>query len=547
MLSASSGSLCSLGWWLLLASLAGAADPPTVDRLFPLGGHLGSSTDVSVTGKLGEGEVRVLGEAGAMTWTLNEKRDAFTVQIAESARPGLHWIRLANSAGVSEPIPFAVGVVPEVVEQEPNATLAQAQRLELPASTVNGALKESRDVDTFAMELPAGATLVASLQAQEVFRSPMDAVLQVVSSRGIVVAQNHDDGSLDPRVVFTAPSAGIWYVRVFAYPADPNSTIAFASGANYLYRLTISTGPVVDHVIPLCRSANDAATEVQLFGWNLSGPQLSISREQSEWLAVGTVPVRVPLVSEPVLSAEQLGAAPLGRPMLVSGQVAPRETVSLTLAGEANEKVSLQVEAQRWRSLLDPVLAVYAPDGKLLKEIDDTVRNQPDAALDLTLPAAGEYRVTIRDRFGHGGDRYFYLLRCQSTQPSWSASLDKTAYSLPGGQTVEIPLTITRSQGFAEVIEFQAEGLPEGVTAEAVRSEKEGDSSKKVTLKLSATPTASYQGPIRVVGTSSGENSPQFAHKRLVDDSLESAIWLTVIGTAAEEPAPAEQPAGETN
>ena len=62
-----------------------------------------------------------------------------------------------------------------------------------------------------------------------------------------MLEQMEDTLWFDPRIVFTAPEDGTYYVRTFAFPADPNSTIQFAGAASYIYRLTLTTGPFVDH------------------------------------------------------------------------------------------------------------------------------------------------------------------------------------------------------------------------------------------------------------------------------------------------------------
>ena len=98
------------------------------------------------------------------------------------------------------------------------------------STTVNGRLAKAGDVDGFAVSLTRGQTLVASLEAERPLGSPMDAVLQVVSPEGLVLAQNDDDVGRDPRIVFEAPSTGTYIVRLFAFPAKPDSSIRFAGG-----------------------------------------------------------------------------------------------------------------------------------------------------------------------------------------------------------------------------------------------------------------------------------------------------------------------------
>ena len=57
--------------------------------------------------------------------------------------------------------------------------------------------------------------------------------------------------SFDPRLIFQAPSDGTYLVRVFAFPATPDSSINLAGGDAYIYRLTLTTGPYLEQALPL--------------------------------------------------------------------------------------------------------------------------------------------------------------------------------------------------------------------------------------------------------------------------------------------------------
>src|SRR5690606_37797180 len=94
--------------------------------------------------------------------------------------------------------------------------------------------------------------------------------------RGFVLEQVDDHHGNDPRIVFKASQAGSYYVRMFAFPADPNSSIQFSSSDRYIYRLTLTTGPYVDHVEPLALSAVAPSPPVAR-GWNLPDEGLSLT------------------------------------------------------------------------------------------------------------------------------------------------------------------------------------------------------------------------------------------------------------------------------
>ena len=101
-----------------------------------------------------------------------------------------------------------IGSLPETNEIEPNDSIAQPQTMSEFAKpprdaevVINGVLQERGDVDCFAVELKQGQTLVAAVEANEAFGSPLDGILQIVDPDGTTLAENHDSVGLDPRLV----------------------------------------------------------------------------------------------------------------------------------------------------------------------------------------------------------------------------------------------------------------------------------------------------------------------------------------------------------
>lgn len=527
---------------LAVCSSARAGEPPAIERLFPPGGQRGSSFEVKLTGKAGDGDVKLISEGDTIAFVLGEKRETATVTIAPTARAGLHWIRFANPSGVTELKPFLVGLVPEAAEVEPNNRIAEAQQATQPSVTINGVFEKSRDVDTYAVQLTQGQTLVAAMLGNEILGSPMDAVLQVTNERGTIVAQNHDDLGLDPRVIFKAPADGKWFVRAFAFPSAPNSTIQFHGGADYVYRLTLSTEPVVTHTLPVVKFAEAAETSLELHGWNISTPTATLAKDATTLDTGIALPVAVETSDVPVLLEAQLAVEKLlTLPMAVSGLIAPEGTDTYLLNAVKGQQLSLSVKARIYGSHLDPVLAIQDKDGKPLKEADDINGENADAELQFTIPADGQYRITVNDRYQHVSDRFFYVLRCEETRPSFEVGLKNTAFTVPADKPLEIPVSIERKNGFVEPLDFRVEGLPEGITAECPRSEKDGDSSKAVTIKLSGVAKQTFQGMIKVVAESADSKQQRFGSLTTADRKPISELWLTAI--APEAPAPPAEPA----
>src|SRR5205823_3856860 len=99
-------------------------------------------------------------------------------------------------------------------------------------------------------------------------RSPMDAVVQVLTPDGFVLEQNNDSNGLDPFVAVLIPKDGVYVVRTFAFPAVPDTTIRLSGAENYVYRLTVTTGAYADYAFPLAVNREHPGA-AELVGWNL--------------------------------------------------------------------------------------------------------------------------------------------------------------------------------------------------------------------------------------------------------------------------------------
>ncbi|MCH9656072.1 MAG: PPC domain-containing protein [Planctomycetes bacterium] len=496
------------------------AAPPSVRYLNPAGGQVGQKVNVTVDKTLGTAPVSVWTSAPGLKVVIPEKpakgkEKQFSIQIDAKARPGLYWLRFHNAEGASGIRPFVVGTLPEQSETEPNNDLAHAQKYKQPSVTINGVLSKSGDVDTYQVVLKKGETLVASLTANEQLGSPMDGVLQILNHRGTVLSHIDDTLWFDPRIVFTAPADGTYYIRTFAFPADPNSTIRFAGAASYVYRLTLSTGPFVDHSLPLAHHY-ETAKPVTLEGWNLTDSLKSLRpvAEHSDDKALVSHPqlanwLKIPLSPHPVLleskQSQQEKGQLLSTPSSVTGKISESEEIDVyRFNAKKGESLTFQVDSHALGYPLDAHLKLFDAKGKLLKEIDDPIRNYFDARLIYKIPADGEYQLHVTDRFQHGGFRYVYLLTIEPTTTDFKLQTSAEQYTLTtGGKPLEIEVTINRlSPRFSDDIEISLVGLPKGVTCKPIISKVKEKTEKSVKLKLEAKPDTVFQGPLEIKGTS---------------------------------------------
>ncbi|MCH7689040.1 MAG: PPC domain-containing protein [Planctomycetes bacterium] len=513
-----------------------------MDRLLPSGGKRGNTVAVSMNGNMGSGALGVWCSRKSITIHVDAKAKKLSVTIPPEATPGLCWIRLFNAEGASALKAFIIGTLEEISEKEPNNRLSDAQRLESSRAVVNGVLSRTGEVDTFAVELKKGETLVASMLANRMLASPMDGILQIVSSRGFVLEQNDDEFGFDPQIVFTAQQDGLYYIRTFAFPATPNSSIRFSGASNYVYRLTITTGPFADHAFPLAFNRN-AESRRQLFGWNVpddfNGFEMSVDEnsnttvlhhpELANTLSLRLTPHPVAVEKEP-----NNAAAPqiVSLPVTLTGRIdRPGDVDSYRFAAKKGEKLLFRVESRKLGYPLDPVLRLFDSAGKLLKEQETRSRGVFDEQLAYTMPAEGDYRLDVSDLYSAGGLRYVYLLTLEHQQPNYSLALKADAFQITPGKPLEIPVTVNREYGFADEIEISVAALPAGLIAKPVLSQSKGDTAKSVKLVLRANTSVSFNAPLQLIGQSTGKSPlKRFAFASIKDHTEKTRdIWLTVL------------------
>ena len=283
-----------------------------------------------------------------------------------------------------------------------------------------------------------------------------------------------------------APRAGAYLVRLFAFPATPDNSIRFAGGDDYLYRLTLTTGPFIDHALPLAVPREES--QVLLGGWNLEPNAAAIvpplSAEPNPltppdgawawvWRADAAGALAVPRVAVPV--SRVAGLLPV--PGTCSGRLATSGQVdAFRFQALKNQKLRLRVAAKALGFPTDAAIAILDETGKTIAEADDTGRDDRDPQLEFTPPADGLYTVTVRELAGRGDLRMVYRLTVEPAQPDFSLTLAADSFVLEKDKPLEVTVNLAVRDGLREPIEVRAVGLPVGVTAAHVKFEPSGDS-----------------------------------------------------------------------
>jgi hypothetical protein len=518
-----------------LVSTAVQAAAPTATHLYPWGLQQGTTEEITVKGSWTKWPLEVAGELPAgLKITLLETAGKLSVESSAEVRAGVYHFRLFDGEGATKVIPLIVGAVAELREKEPNGNPGEGTQVTLPA-VINGQLKESADVDVFLVDLAESETLSLLVVANNILGVAMDAIIQVCDSRGFVLAQNDDERGLDPQLSYTAKRSGMVQIRIFAFPEATNSTIAFSSNADYVYRLTATTKRLLDFCLPLSVSTEPVNLQLQGTGFAKESLQWTGAVERP-YVSLAGVPgtVYVPLTTGTVVVATEQSSIEspqvVALPASISGVIEKREDQDVFLFENLKKGESLVVGLFA-RSLgfpTDPLVEIYDSTGKLLSTQDDKDRATRDPAFTYKIPADGAYQISIRDLHRVGGPRYAYRMEVAKLQPSVKLTLQSGEF-VKTGEKLEIEVTVSRLGGFADELMIAIDGLPEGVSIEAVKSEGSGDSSKKVKLVLTGK-WPSFSVPIRIVGTGN-EGQFQVIAEYAVAKSIIARTdpWLTSV------------------
>jgi len=545
-------------WVVVFLTIFGGlrAAVPVLDQIFPAAIQIGTTQSVTLVGKFDPWPTRLDLDIPGVSWEPTTNNGVIRVRVAPEAPVGPRVIRAFSPEGVSEPRFIIFSQRPQQAEVEPNDAVPSAQALTSFPAEVTGRLEKNGDVDSYAVNLRAGQTLVARLEAYTL-QSPLDPVLRLLDSRGVQVAWNHDEvRSLDPLLAWRAEASETYVLQVFgfAYPAD--SDLRFSGSPKGVYRLNITTDPVARHAWPLGVS-RITDTRVSWGDWGVSSVSSEAVEVPASAVASGAVShsLRIPGRAVPLelpvgegkewveIEPNDLAAAAqaLGIPSAVSGDLnRPGDEDRYRISCQKGELLRLEVQAAGLGFPLDAWLRIEDASGKELVRNDDA--GGADPVLDWTSPETAEYRVVVGNLLQRGGQDQRYRLSLQRPKPVWSASMAESAWSLEPGKTNESKVTLTRRFGADIKLTVSVRGLPAGVRVDPVEVSEKADAA---TLRwITATNAAPFSGPVFIDVSSSspaavqearfslisaGENNgvPQ-GFRRLVVESI-SRPWLTVL------------------
>lgn len=474
---------------LLLALAAPAfADAPVACYIFPAGGKRGTTVPVRVGGLnlfercrwevVGKGLTpskelvrvpRLWFEGPILPLPDSQRQEDYPadmqgeVRVAADAALGVGRARLWTSEGASGGLRFMVGDLPEVVEDE---SKDGPHRVTLPV-TANGRIFPRENVDDWAIECRKGQTITAEAFAERI-GSKLDPRLEVFAPDGERIAENDDARGTDSLVRFTAAADGVYRVRI--------SDSQRGGSQAHVYRLTITTGPVIDHVFPAGGKAG-SKVKVALLGANLPRDTeevtLPATKGRHDMKLSASATLDVDDLIEYVESAAMNDCA---LPCVVNGRIAAAgEVDSWRFTAKKGQAIEYEL-----RAIGSPLLALVEieKDGK-------PVFSPGSAARGVFTPAAdGQYVLRVRDQFrSRGGPAFIYRIRLAPPEPEFAITTVSDAEGVLRGKSARLKLNIERRGGLNVPIDITAAGLPKGVT---MKPAKVGPGQAQIDLTLDA-------------------------------------------------------------
>jgi len=462
---------------------------------------------------------KTLAELAALREVLFNPKKQPNLQIAETvsidvlvdpaAAPGDRELRLGTPAGLTNPVIFQVGVLPEAWEQEPNdprPVRPPTAALALPV-LLNGQIMPG-DVDRFRFRAEAAQQLAVEAQARHLIPYLADAVpgwfqatVALYDAKGNELAFA-DDYRFDPDPVlfYRVPQSGEYELEI--------RDAIYRGREDFVYRISVGELPFITQVFPL-GGRTGVETLASVGGWNLPWKQLPLDTAPGgERLRQTALCEDAPLCNRVAYAVDDLpeceeaepnDAAPQAQrvqlPLTINGRIGqPGDVDVFGFNGRAGEDVVAEVYARRLNSPLDSLLRLVDAKGKALAWNDDhedkgsgLVTHHADSYLSARLPSNGVYQVQLSDAESHGGEAYAYRLRLAPPQPDFALRVTPSSLNVPVGRAAVVWAHALRKDGFNGDIDLRLKDAPAGFRLDGAHIPA-GRDSIRLTLAGPATP-----------------------------------------------------------
>lgn len=489
-----------------LAAKNGKGDPPDAEKLREERAKLDELPDHPLARGLDEMNLVELTDLLGSLYDPKEQPNTqlgemvyLDVTIAGDAPPGDRELRLTNAWGITNPMIFQVGLLPEVSEEEPNdpgppktpridAMRNKPEPVELPV-LMNGQIMPG-DVDRFSFVAEQGQKLVVQVHARHLVPYLADAVpgwfqatVALFDSQGEELAYADEYlFSPDPVLYYEIPAGGEYQLEI--------RDAIYRGREDFVYRISVGEQPFIRWIYPLGGNS-DGQTTAAVGGWHLPTDEVKLGTEgmpqcirQAQWptdaglcnhvlYAVDDLPEIMD--SEPNDSPEV--AQMIVLPRLINGRIdEPGDEDWFSFEGEAGDEIVAEVYGRRLNSPIDSIVRLCDADGTVIAWNDDhtdkdghlhtgpgLLTHHADSYLRVTLPEDGAYFFVMADTQKQGGAQWGYRLHLSPPRPDFELKVSPASLVLRPGRSTAISVHAQRRQGFDGPIEVSLVDPPPGL------------------------------------------------------------------------------------
>ncbi|MCP4454084.1 MAG: hypothetical protein GY809_21705 [Planctomycetes bacterium] len=374
------------------------------------------------------------------------------------AATGPRELRLVTATGVTNPMVFQIGRLPEIQELEPNNRQTLKPVRGLPAgkrgpessvlilpAVLNGQVLPG-DVDRFRFHGKKGSHLVIKAHARTLIPYLADAVpgwfqavVTLYDEQGKEVAYADDERfHPDPVLSTTLPRTGLYELAI--------RDAIYRGREDFVYRIEIGKPPHVKRTETPVLSPAKGVLEFR-------------EKEAQEIMKVRL-------------------------PSLAKGCIAPAGDIDLyRFAGRQGDSVVVEVTSRSQDASLDSLIRLMDAEGRVVawnddhvlkeahlhKDPDGLITHHADSYLMTELPRDGLYDVQISDAQHHGGPDFAYHLRIARVRGDFALRTAHSGLTVRAGSAVKLTIHALRKEAFTGPIDIALTDASSGFTLQNAR------------------------------------------------------------------------------
>lgn len=477
------------------------------------------------------------------------------VAIDPDAEPGDRELRLRTALGLTNPVVFQVGQLPDIVELEPNDPWPPDLRmpappplppLELPA-ILNGQIMPG-DADVFRFRAVKNQQLVIVAHARRLIPYLADTVpgwfealvtLRDPEGREILTA-DHYRFDPDPVLAWRVPADGVYSLEI-------RDTI-YRGREDFVYRVALGELPFITSLYPPGGRAGETV-QARITGWNLPAETVAldtrpggdairrafVSRDALRSNSVAYAVDALPEIHEAEPNDTREKPQRIECPILINGAIAaPGDVDVYRFRGRKGDDIAIEVMARRLGSPLDSLLRLTDAKGETLAWNDDfkdvesgLLTHHADARLSLVLPADDDYHLYISDTQNHGGEEFAYRLRIEPRLPDFAVFTTPSGLSSSPGRAVPFRVHVIRKHGFDGEIEVRLVNAPAGFALSGGHVPP-GVETTRMTLTPPQTPSAR---PVALRLEARASINGQMSTRPVIpaEDRMQAFLWTHLV------------------